>query len=43
LQSRARARHVRTADEFEAAFAEAPDHLAGKRGLAFIEVAIARS
>jgi acetolactate synthase I/II/III large subunit len=41
--SRAWARHASTADTFEAAFAEALDHVAGKRGLAFIEVAIAKS
>ncbi len=41
--SRAWARHASTADAFETAFAEALDYVAGKRGLAFIEVAIAKS
>ncbi|NIZ12285.1 thiamine pyrophosphate-requiring protein [Phaeobacter sp. HF9A] len=41
--SRAFARHARTEDEFNAALTEALDHVAAKKGLALIEVAIAKT
>ncbi|MAM38523.1 MAG: acetolactate synthase [Erythrobacter sp.] len=41
--SRAWARHVKDATEFEAALSEALDHVQARRGLALIEVAIGKS